>query len=166
MQEHTALTIAIYATTLRSYLVSQALPAIPYGVAFKTIQRLAAVLLIAFITSITARLAIAQQPTQSALTGAGGNRVALASSTHPATRAASDLGRLAGDVAMDRMLLVLAGSENQEHGLRELLDNPAYLQRASQVGEQVRQEDGVRAACDALEGLLRVAQPAGAGLAP
>jgi len=39
--------------------------------------------------------------------------------------------------------------------LRELLDNPAYLQRASEVGEQVRKEDGVRAACDALEALLQ-----------
>jgi len=39
--------------------------------------------------------------------------------------------------------------------LRQLLDNPAYTQRASAVGEQVRKEDGVRAACDALEGLLQ-----------
>ena len=38
--------------------------------------------------------------------------------------------------------------------LRELLDNPAYSQRASKVGEQVRTENGVRAACDALEALL------------
>jgi hypothetical protein len=36
-----------------------------------------------------------------------------------------------------------------------LLDNPAYSQRASEVGEQVRKEDGVRAACDALEALLQ-----------
>ena len=43
--------------------------------------------------------------------------------------------------------------------LRALLDNPVYRQRASEVGEQVRQEDGVRAACDALEGLLRAARP-------
>jgi UDP:flavonoid glycosyltransferase YjiC (YdhE family) len=39
--------------------------------------------------------------------------------------------------------------------LRELLDDPAYSKRASQVGEQVRQEDGVQAACDALEGLIQ-----------
>jgi UDP:flavonoid glycosyltransferase YjiC (YdhE family) len=44
--------------------------------------------------------------------------------------------------------------------LRQLLDNPGYRHRASAVGERVRQEDGVRAACDALEGLLRVARPA------
>jgi UDP:flavonoid glycosyltransferase YjiC (YdhE family) len=43
--------------------------------------------------------------------------------------------------------------------LRELLDNPAYLQRASKVGEQVRQEDGVQTACDALEKLLQTACP-------
>lgn len=36
-----------------------------------------------------------------------------------------------------------------------LLDNPGYLQRASQVGEQLRKEDGVGSACDALERLLR-----------
>jgi UDP:flavonoid glycosyltransferase YjiC (YdhE family) len=41
--------------------------------------------------------------------------------------------------------------------LRELLDNPVYGRRASEVGEQVRKEDGVRAACDALEGLLQPA---------
>jgi UDP:flavonoid glycosyltransferase YjiC (YdhE family) len=39
--------------------------------------------------------------------------------------------------------------------LRRLLDNPVYGQRASEVGEQVRKEDGVRAACDALEALLQ-----------
>ncbi len=44
--------------------------------------------------------------------------------------------------------------------LRHLLDNPAYSQRALEIGEQVRREDGVRAACDALEGLLRTACPA------
>jgi UDP:flavonoid glycosyltransferase YjiC (YdhE family) len=41
--------------------------------------------------------------------------------------------------------------------LRHLLDSPAYSLRASEVGEQVRQEDGVRAACDALTGLLHPA---------
>jgi UDP:flavonoid glycosyltransferase YjiC (YdhE family) len=50
--------------------------------------------------------------------------------------------------------------------LRHLLDNPVYGQRASAVGEQVRREDGVRDACDALTGLLQAASPAGAGLAP
>jgi UDP:flavonoid glycosyltransferase YjiC (YdhE family) len=39
--------------------------------------------------------------------------------------------------------------------LRHLLDNPAYLQRASEVGEKVQKEDGVKTACDALEGLLQ-----------
>jgi UDP:flavonoid glycosyltransferase YjiC (YdhE family) len=47
--------------------------------------------------------------------------------------------------------------------LRHLLDNPVHGRRASEVGEQVRQEDGVRAACEALEGLLRAAQPVEAG---
>ncbi len=45
--------------------------------------------------------------------------------------------------------------------LWRLLDEPAWSQRASEVGKQVRQEDGVRAACDALERLL-----AGANLPP
>jgi UDP:flavonoid glycosyltransferase YjiC (YdhE family) len=39
--------------------------------------------------------------------------------------------------------------------LRHLLDEPAYSHRASEIGEQVRQEDGVRAACDSLEALLQ-----------
>jgi len=39
--------------------------------------------------------------------------------------------------------------------LSRLLDEPAYAQRASQVGAQIRQEDGVQVACDALEKLLQ-----------
>jgi rhamnosyltransferase subunit B len=39
--------------------------------------------------------------------------------------------------------------------LRRLLDDPAYPRRAPEVGDQLRREDGVRAACDALEGLLQ-----------
>jgi UDP:flavonoid glycosyltransferase YjiC (YdhE family) len=38
--------------------------------------------------------------------------------------------------------------------LGSLLEDPAYARRATEVGEQVRQEDGVAAACDALEGFL------------
>jgi rhamnosyltransferase subunit B len=38
--------------------------------------------------------------------------------------------------------------------LCQLLDNPSYGQRASEVGEQIRKEDGVQAACVALEGML------------
>lgn len=38
--------------------------------------------------------------------------------------------------------------------LRQLLGTPAYSKRASEVGEQIRQENGVQAACDALESLL------------
>jgi UDP:flavonoid glycosyltransferase YjiC (YdhE family) len=43
--------------------------------------------------------------------------------------------------------------------LRHLLESPMYEQRASEVAEKVRQEDGVRAACDAPERLLPVARP-------
>ncbi len=46
--------------------------------------------------------------------------------------------------------------------LRHLLDNPTYSQRASEVGEQLRQEDGVRAACDALEAMLQTSETLGA----
>jgi rhamnosyltransferase subunit B len=45
--------------------------------------------------------------------------------------------------------------------LRQLLANPAYSKRAAAIGEKVRQEDGVRAACDALEALLQTARPGG-----
>ncbi|HBI42428.1 MAG TPA: glycosyltransferase [Planctomycetales bacterium] len=38
--------------------------------------------------------------------------------------------------------------------LRRLLDNPVYSRRALGIGEKLRQENGVRAACDALEELL------------
>jgi UDP:flavonoid glycosyltransferase YjiC (YdhE family) len=43
--------------------------------------------------------------------------------------------------------------------LRHLLDTPAYSRRASEVGERVRQEDGARGACDALEMLLQTSAP-------
>jgi UDP:flavonoid glycosyltransferase YjiC (YdhE family) len=43
--------------------------------------------------------------------------------------------------------------------LHHLLDNPTYTRRASAVREQVRQEDGVQVACDALSGLLQRASP-------
>jgi rhamnosyltransferase subunit B len=38
--------------------------------------------------------------------------------------------------------------------LRCLLDDPAYTRRASEIGAQVREEDGVGVACNALSGLL------------
>ena len=38
--------------------------------------------------------------------------------------------------------------------LRHLLDDPAYMQKASEVGEGIRREEGVQAACDALEALI------------
>jgi UDP:flavonoid glycosyltransferase YjiC (YdhE family) len=41
--------------------------------------------------------------------------------------------------------------------LRRLLNEPASGRRAAEVGEQMRQEDGVRVACDALEGVLQAA---------
>jgi rhamnosyltransferase subunit B len=39
--------------------------------------------------------------------------------------------------------------------LRQLLADPGYSQRASKIGASVRQENGVRAACDALEEVIR-----------
>jgi rhamnosyltransferase subunit B len=38
--------------------------------------------------------------------------------------------------------------------LRLLLEDPAYSQRAAEIATKVRQEDGVKAACDALESLI------------
>ena len=39
--------------------------------------------------------------------------------------------------------------------LRLLLEDPAYSQRASEMATRVRQEEGVKAACDAIESLFR-----------
>jgi UDP:flavonoid glycosyltransferase YjiC (YdhE family) len=44
--------------------------------------------------------------------------------------------------------------------LGQLLNNPLYPKRASGLGEQIGREDGVRSACDALEGLLGATRPA------
>lgn len=38
--------------------------------------------------------------------------------------------------------------------LKFILDNPSYFRKAADVGEQIRQENGVATACDALEKLL------------
>jgi UDP:flavonoid glycosyltransferase YjiC (YdhE family) len=38
--------------------------------------------------------------------------------------------------------------------LRHLLEEPSYSQRAEEVRDRMSEEDGVRVACDALEGLL------------
>jgi UDP:flavonoid glycosyltransferase YjiC (YdhE family) len=69
--------------------------------------------------------------------------------------------RIARTIARHRYTPARAAAE-----LRHLLDNPLYGQRAAAVGELVRQEDGERAACDALERLLQAARPAEAGVSP
>jgi MGT family glycosyltransferase len=38
--------------------------------------------------------------------------------------------------------------------LKQLFDNPGYRQRAAELGRQMRNEDGVRTACDAIEAQL------------
>lgn len=42
--------------------------------------------------------------------------------------------------------------------LRPLLEHPWYAARATEIGDQVRREDGVRATCDALEEVIAVAR--------
>ena len=49
--------------------------------------------------------------------------------------------------------------------LRHLLDDPAYGRRASEVGEQIRQENGVRVACNALGGMLQAIGSVQGGMA-
>jgi rhamnosyltransferase subunit B len=48
--------------------------------------------------------------------------------------------------------------------LHRLLSDPRYTQQASEIGAQVRQEDGARVACDAIEGLLQTAGSVRRGL--
>ncbi|MGV3723343.1 MAG: glycosyltransferase, partial [Actinomycetota bacterium] len=45
--------------------------------------------------------------------------------------------------------------------LRRLMDQPQYAERAARVGARVRAEDGVNAACDAIERLLCQESPVG-----
>jgi UDP:flavonoid glycosyltransferase YjiC (YdhE family) len=47
--------------------------------------------------------------------------------------------------------------------LRHLLEDPAYSRRALEVGAEVRRENGVRAACDALEMVLPIADARAGG---
>lgn len=46
-----------------------------------------------------------------------------------------------------------------ERALADLLTDPAYRARAAEVGERVREEDPVRAACDAVEETLATSAP-------
>jgi UDP:flavonoid glycosyltransferase YjiC (YdhE family) len=57
---------------------------------------------------------------------------------------------IARTVGRDRYTTARAAAE-----LQHLLDDRAYSQRAQAIGSAIRQEDGVRTACDALERLLR-----------
>ena len=43
--------------------------------------------------------------------------------------------------------------------LQDLLDNPTYSRRATEIGTRVQQEDGVGSACDALEAVLGSPHP-------
>jgi UDP:flavonoid glycosyltransferase YjiC (YdhE family) len=47
--------------------------------------------------------------------------------------------------------------------LRNLLDEPSFARRAAEVAEKMRQDDGVKTACDAIEALLQTAGVAGKG---
>lgn len=49
--------------------------------------------------------------------------------------------------------------------LQHLLDDRAYERRASEVGEQIRQENGVEVACGALEGVLQAGRSVQRGAA-
>jgi subtilase family serine protease len=70
-----------------------------------------------------APLATAQEQVQTPVVDQPANRVVLAHTTHPAAKTATDLGRIAGKAAMERMVLMLAGKENQEQSLQTLLDS-------------------------------------------
>ncbi len=45
-------------------------------------------------------------------------------------------------------------ADRAAHELNALLNNPGYSVRATSIGEQIRKEDGVGSACDALETLM------------
>jgi hypothetical protein len=125
MQDRSVLAIATYALILKSYRRKEIIPAVRFAGLFKPIQRLRVVTAIPVfvLTLFVAQFAKAQESTQAAATEASKNRVVLRYSTHPATQNASDLGRAAGDLAMNRMILMVAGDEGREQALRELLDS-------------------------------------------
>jgi UDP:flavonoid glycosyltransferase YjiC (YdhE family) len=56
---------------------------------------------------------------------------------------------IARTISRQRYTAARAGAE-----LRHLLDNPSYARRGKEIGEAIRQEDGARVACDALERML------------
>jgi rhamnosyltransferase subunit B len=67
---------------------------------------------------------------------------------------AARVARLGGARTMQRRHYTAARVVSE---LRRLLDDPIYSRRASAVGAEVRQEDGVKTACDALSRLARTA---------
>jgi hypothetical protein len=94
---------------------------------FKAIERVApgatfSILFSIFALAIVVHSAIAQEVAPPATTGIANNRVAVANSTHPSTRTAADLGRVAPDMVMEKMIMVLASDAGQEQSLTDLLD--------------------------------------------
>ena len=89
---------------------------------FQAIKRLKTALVVVpvFMLSIAAHLSMAQELSQAT---AVAPRVILPASTHSATRIAPDLGRVEGNAAMDRMVLMLAPDASHEKELQMLLDN-------------------------------------------
>src|SRR5215472_17509575 len=103
-------------------LKEQILSESPHRSLLKTIQRTAlAASFLVLAPGIIVQSAVAQEQAPPAIAGAGTSRVALVNSTHPATRAAADLGRVAPDMAMGKMVMVLAGDAGQEQSLNGLL---------------------------------------------
>ena len=91
---------------------------------FKTVRQLTVALTLPMVCMplVAAQWAMAQEAPR-ATASLPANRVVLSDSIHPATRTASDLGRTEGNIAMDRMVLMLAGNASQEQTLQALLDN-------------------------------------------
>src|SRR5215472_3969443 len=113
-------TYRVISTTYR--LKEQILSESPQRSLLKTIQRTAlAAAFLVLAASMIVQLAVAQEQAPPAIAATGTSRVALANSTHPATRAAADLGRVAPEMAMGKMVMVLAGDAGQEQSLNGLL---------------------------------------------
>src|SRR5262249_11291663 len=96
----------------------------PKASLFKAVKRAAlgaAFLILA--SGIVVRSAIAQEMALPAATGIANNRVALANSTHPGTRTAADLGRVAPEMVLEKMIMVLASDASQQQSLTDLLDS-------------------------------------------
>jgi pro-kumamolisin-like protein/Big-like domain-containing protein len=98
-----------------TFIAAESNPCVPCRLQIRSLR-----LLLAFITLIATGLTSASAQTSDVILG---DRQIIARSTHPLTNAAEEIGVVNGNKGMDRMVLILGVSTEQDHQLQTLIDS-------------------------------------------